>query len=216
MQNTDSFEYSYYSDSLKECYDKFGDVLDLPIISNPYTEILENYHSGDVLDLGAGKALVLYSALKSKLKEGRYFSLDDDTQGIFDYNNITEVEKEKKFRLIVANQFFEHLDIEASIYIFKKASFHLADKGRFIITIPNTSHPNRQISNITHITPWGFNNSYLLYKYSGLNVLKIARYSKRHPRSIIEKFLTRYISRVYRMDWCDSIILIGQKDNSIT
>jgi hypothetical protein len=52
----------------------------------------------------------------------------------------------------------------------------------------------------------------MLYKYAGFEVIKIARYSKRHPKGFMEKLITKYVSRVYRMDWCDSVIMIGQKN----
>jgi hypothetical protein len=205
------FEYGFYSDSLNECYKKFGGIFKLPIIYNPYQEMILQYQKGNILDIGAGKEKPLFNAIKDKLTSGKYYSLDTDPKGIFDFNSIENLPKDLQFSLITANQVFEHLDIQESINMMCTASFHLESKGKIIATVPNIAHPNRQISNITHITPWGFNSFYMVFKYANLDVTKIARYSKRHPAGIIEKLIAKYISRIYRMDWCDSILMIGMK-----
>ena len=205
------FEYGFYSDSLQECYNKFGDIFQLPIIHNPFQEILLQYSEGNILDIGAGKEKLFFSAIKDKLTSGEYFSLDTDPQGTFDFNSVENLPNDLQFSLITANQVFEHLDIQASIEMMYKASIHLERAGKLIVTVPNIAHPNRQISNITHITPWGYNSFYMVFKYANLEVTEICRYSKRHPTGFMEKIITKYISRVYRMDWCDSILMIGTK-----
>lgn len=206
-KNIPKFEYGFYSDCLKETYKKFGEILSLPIIKDPYSEVKNNYITGNVLDIGAGKDKSLERHLK--LKNGKYYSLDNDPCGVFDFKHIDEIPENLRFSMIIANQVFEHLDIQESIEMMVKASSHLEKNGKFIATVPNISHPNRQISNITHKTAWGYNSFYMLFKYANLDVIKIARYSKRYPEGIIEKLITKYVSRVFRMDWCDSIILIG-------
>ncbi len=206
------FQYGFYSDALKECYQKFGSIFELPIIKNAYTETCNFYSQGDILDLGAGHQKVLQNIIQPKMRNGKYYSLDNDPKGTFDFQNIDEIEQSRKFSFVVANQFFEHLTIEDSMDIFLKIAKLMQTNAKFIVTVPNISHPNRQISNIDHKTAWGYNSLYMLYKFADLQVLKIARYSKRHPKGIIEKIITRYVSRIYRMDWCDSIIIIGQKN----
>jgi hypothetical protein len=206
-----NFEYGDYVKCLKECYEKFGGILDLPIVGSPYEEIVKQYNRGNVLDLGAGGKKPLLACLKGKLTDGRYYSLDTDPQGKFDFRSIDEVPADLQFNLIVANQVFEHLTIDESFEMLEKAALHTTAGGKVIATVPNIVHPNRQISHITHKTPWGHNSFYALFSMCGLQPVKIARYSKRLPKGIIEKALAHYLNRLYRMDYCDSILLVATK-----
>jgi hypothetical protein len=206
------FEYGFYSDSLKECFEKFGAIFNLPIVEDPYREMESHYQSGNILDIGSGKEKVFLTLISSKLTTGKYYSLDTDPQGNFDFNTIDDIPDDLKFSLIIANQVLEHLDIQESIGLMYKASSHLESEGKLIATVPNIAHPIRQISNITHRTAWGYNSLYMLFKYADLNVVKIARYSKRHPEGYNEVLLTEQLSKLYGIDWCDSILTLGKKE----
>jgi len=205
------FEYGAYDDYLRECFEKFGGILELPIIRSPYREIIGYYRKGNALDLGAGKKQPLREMLNGKMNAGRYYSLDTDPKGEFDFGSIEEVPADLKFDLVTANQFFEHLTVDESIDLLGNVAAHLAVGGAVVATVPNIAHPTRQISNITHKTPWGFNSFYALFRMVGLQPVKIVRYSKRRPRGPIEMILGFYMNRLYRMDYCDSIMLIAEK-----
>lgn len=207
--NTRKFEYGFYSDCLRECFMRFGSIKDLPILKRHQKRIVDLYHSGKVLDVGAGKEKPLQKSLR--LKDDLYFSLDNDPCGDFTYSSAEEIPNDERFSLIVANQLFEHISLQDSIDLFCILSKHLEKNGYLISTVPNIHHPVRQRTNITHITYWEYKALYMLYKYAGLEVIEISRYSKRHPKGIIERILARYINQIYRIDWCDSILIIGKK-----
>jgi hypothetical protein len=205
------FEYGAYDDYLRECFEKFGGILELPIVRSPYREIVGRYRKGNVLDLGAGKNKPLREMLNGKMKDGRYYSLDTDPKGEFDFGSPEEIPADLKFDLITANQFFEHLTVDESLELLSRVVGHLVDGGEVIATVPNIAHPNRQISNITHKTPWGHHSFFALFKMAGLKPVRIVRYSKRFPRGIIERVLGYYMNRLYRIDYCDSILLVAEK-----
>jgi len=211
MHKIPQFEYGFYRDALQECFQKFGDIFALSIIDNPTRETRNHYACGNILDIGAGKAQPLYKTFQKRLQNGKYYSLDTDPQGDFDFHHIDDIPGELTFSLIIANQVFEHLDIAESIKLMYKVSQRLQVGGRVIITVPNISHPNRQRGDITHKTSWSFEGFYMVFKYANLEVTQIVRYSKRHPQGFMEKLITKYVSRVYRMDWCDSILMVGEK-----
>jgi len=216
MYDIPKFEYGLYRNAIQECYEKFGDILSLPIINSYAREMRSHYTSGNVLDIGAGNAKPLYETFKKSLQHGKYYSLDTDPQGNFDFNSIDEIPLNLRFTLITASQVFEHLGISESIELLWKANHHLLSGGKAIVTVPNISHPNRQWADITHKTPWGAYSFYIVFKYAQLKVTRIARYSKRHPKGFMEKLIARVVSRLYRMDWCDSILMIGEKLNKYT
>lgn len=184
----------------------------MPIIKGPYEKSLKLYRGGKVLDVGAGKEKPMQKCLN--LPDDLYFSLDTDPHGKFNYNSVEEIPENQLFSLITANQFFEHISLQDSIDLVCKLSKHLEKNGYLISTVPNIQHPVRQRSNITHITNWEYKALYMLYKYADIEVVEIARYSKRHPQGFIEKILARYINRIYRIDWCDSILIVGKNTES--
>ncbi|MBS1188462.1 MAG: hypothetical protein H6R10_254 [Rhodocyclaceae bacterium] len=206
-----AFEYGFYDQCLRESYEKFGGILDLPIVDSPYSEARRWYASGNVLDIGAGRAHALERVLDGALKDGRYYSLDTDPRGQFDFAKVQEIPDDLSFSLIVANQVFEHLTIDTSLEVMAHATAHMAPGASIVATVPNVAHPNRFMSNITHVTYWGHHSFYMLFKAAGLEVKNMARYSKVHPRGLIERLFARYAGRIYRMDWCDSLLVRAVK-----
>lgn len=204
------FEYGFFNYCRKECVEKFGSIQDLAIIKGPYEKIKDIYKEGKVLDIGAGTEKLVQKYLS--LSDKYYFSLDNDPGGCFHYSSIEDISENEKFSLITANQFFEHIHLEESIELIYKLSMHLEKFGCLISTVPNIQHPVRQRADITHVTNWDYKALYMLLRYADLEVTEIARYSKRHPKGIIEKILVKYINKIYRMDWCDSILIIGKKN----
>lgn len=206
------FEYGYYNDCLGESFRKFGDILSLPVLDSAYMEVKRNYAGGNVLDIGAGNAHALKQVLGDDIVNGRYYSLDTDPRGHFDFSSVQEIPRELQFSMIVANQVFEHLSIDVSLEVMAHAAARLAPGGRLIATVPNVAHPSRFMSNVTHITYWGHHSFYMLFKAAALEVESMARYSKRHPRGIVERIAAHYIGRIYRMDWCDSLLVRAVKN----
>ena len=137
--------------------------------------------------------------------------MDNDPCGKFNYSSVKEIPKEMLFKLIVANQFFEHLNIQDSIDIICRLCDHLDKNGHFISTVPNIYHPVRIRGDITHVTFWDYKALYTLYKYANLDTIEILKYSKRYPEGVIERIFSKYMNRIYRIDWCDSIFIAGIK-----
>lgn len=211
MNEKIQFEYGAYDDYLRECYEKFGGILELPVIKSPYDEMKEQYQRGNILDLGAGKKKPLQEVMKGKIKEGKYYSLDTDPQGEFDFHDTKDIPADLQFDMVTANQVFEHLTVDESIELLTQTQRVLKQNGKVIATVPNIAHPNRQISNVTHRTPWGHHSFYALFRMAGLDVVKIVRYTKRAPKGSIEKIFAYYMNNIYRIDWCDSILLVAMK-----
>ncbi len=208
----EELDYGFYRQVVQECSIEFGSVFDLPIVANPYFELLSAYKGGDILDIGAGNDKPLYAIIKDYVKGGQYYSLDNSRSGDFDFRAIDEIPLSTTFSYVSANQVFEHLTLEESVSIAEKLEKHLVNGAKIFVSVPNIAHPNRFWTDVTHKTHWNYNNVALPFKMFNIEITKIARYSKRHPQGLIEKALAKYISRIYRMDWCDSILMIGQKN----
>lgn len=207
--NLKFFSYGFYTDARSECFEKFGSIFDVPVVPSLMGEINTTYQGGKVLDVGAAKEKVLMRDMA--LDDNNYFTLDNDPEGGFDFNTISEIPNDMRFSMMVANQFFEHLTIDEAVEYIQLLSDYLEEGGVFIASVPNVSHPNRYWGDPTHRTPWDYKGLYMIMKYGGLETLKIARFGKAHPQSLLDRFLAKSMARIYRIDWCDSILIIAQK-----
>lgn len=195
----------------KECSRRWGSIQALPIVPSAYERCRALYAElgGPVLDVGAGVDKPLQHVLGIAPPE--YASLDNDPDGAFDYRRGEDIPAGRAFRLIVANQFFEHLSIEQTFSVLGRLAAGLAPGGKLLITVPNIAHPNRFWA-VTHVTPWDYMSLCALLELSGLRCVEIARYNKTAgPQTDEERHLVALMARLYRMDWCDSVLLVGEK-----
>lgn len=205
-----SLAYHQLFSARREAHRRFGSVHDLPIVASAYERCRALYAEtgGPLLDVGAGVDQPLRGVLGAPAEA--YFSLDDDPTGEFTYHTAAEIPSGQRFGLIVANQFFEHLTIDGAYQILRTLAGHLAPGGRMVITVPNTAHPTRFWA-VTHVTPWDFMSLYALYELAGLACVEIARYNKTPgPQTEEEHRLVAMLARLYRIDWCDSILAVGK------
>jgi hypothetical protein len=209
-QTNPKFTYGFYTDAREECFKIFGSVFDLPITKDITTEFKALFSKDTtVLDVGAAKYKVLQKTFN--IAEDKYFTLDIDVDGDFSYHTPSDIPAEQKFDIMYANQLFEHLTIDQSVELVTSLSGHLADGGYFMAAVPNIFHPVRYWGDPTHVTFWDYKGLYMLMKYAGLKTVKIARYGKKQPEGFIETFVSKIVARLYRVDWCDSMLIIGQK-----
>ena len=147
-----------------------------------------------------------------RLDNDHYYSLDNDPRGNFDYKAFEEIPRKLKFELIVASQFFEHLTIDEANFIMWNIYHALTDNGLTAITVPNAQHPVRFWGDPTHVTSWPYQYIYSLVKNNKLRIKTVARYTKyKFPRNPIKKYIIRSVCDIFRIDWCDSILVVAQK-----
>jgi len=192
-----------------ECWQRFGGVLDLPI-RTPHEEFRSLLAPGkSVLDFGAGahkpfQSLVLEAA-------ARYFSLDTDPEGSFDFRSFEGIPPDMRFDLVLANQVLEHMPVEKAFEAVCSAHTVLVDGGALLATVPNAAHPVRQWD-CTHITAWPANDLYSLLRSAGFQVTSMARYSKfKLTANPLKRWVVQTVCKEFRIDWCDSVLAVGRK-----
>ncbi len=203
-------DYSTLFKGRQEGFQKFGNIYRLPIIRSPYDYLSTTYQSGLVLDVGAGSDLYIKNLLH--LDEKTYYSLDNDLSGAFNYHKTSDIPHGMQFEWIIMNQLIEHLTINQAVELLSELINFLHPDGRVLITTPNIFHPNRYWGDPTHVTPWGHNALYGLLTGVGYKVPQIYRYSKnRRPLDPFSWMIERIVRSLYRIDWCDSIMVIATK-----
>lgn len=198
-------DYSIISQGRQEAFQRFGPIHQLPIIRSAYDYLQKSYDGGLLLDVGAGTEKYIQQQLN--LDETKYFSLDNDPLGNFTYSQVADIPAEMSFDWMVFNQVLEHLTIDQAHDLLQELRSHLRKYGQVLITVPNVAHPTRYWAE-THVTPWTYAGLYALCRASGYRVLQIYRYSKnRGPMDPLSWIVERTMRRLYRIDWCDSIML---------
>ena len=209
-KDSHSLPYEQFMRWRSECYQRFGSIHDLPIIS-PFEEIRKYVHSTTrILDIGAGVHKTFLQTIQLQLDN--YYSLDNDSSGDFDFCSFNDISPETMFDVMWANQILEHINIPEAIDMLSGAHRHLSPNGHICATVPNISHPVRYWADATHITPWSMYVLYSLFKNTGFHIHTLARYNK-HPltRNPIKRFVVNTVCQTFRVDWCDSLMIIAQK-----
>jgi predicted SAM-dependent methyltransferase len=192
-----------------ECAERFGEVLDFPM-SGPFQSCLKYCKKGKVLDVGAG---VEKSAKKWLNLDGdRYFSLDSDPAGQFDYHDFDDIPGDARFSLVIMNQFLEHLTIDDAHAMLRRAFACLESGGALVASVPNAHHPVRYHADVTHVTNWPYNDLYGLFRHVGFEVVQLARSNKRRwPGNWLKRWIVRTVCEEIRVDWCDTLIIEAKR-----
>jgi len=202
--------YSIYDRGRQDGWQKFGAIHQLPVLRSSYDYIRQSYRGGSMLDVGAGTDLFLQKILN--LEENAYFSLDNDIFGTFTYRDVEDIPADQLFTWIILNQLIEHLSIDQAYALLIGLHPHLQERGYLLITTPNVYHPIRYWGDPYHVTPWNYTALYSLCQASGYQVIQIFRYNKnRGPLDPFSWLFERIIRHLYRIDWCDSIMMIATR-----
>ncbi len=193
-----------------ECYTRFGPVLNLPLRS--LVDELPGILSFQcrVLVVGAGAHKPLQAVVESS--SAKYFTMDTDPNGTFDFRSFEDVQPDAYFDIVVADQVLEHMPVGDAFGMVCEAFRHLSEGGWLIASVPNTAHPVRQWD-CTHVTPWPANDLYSLLRSAGFAVKSMSRFNK-YPLTSnpFKRWVVNTVCREFRVDWCDSIMAIGQKN----
>jgi SAM-dependent methyltransferase len=209
MPEGTSVSWSQITSFRAEAFERFGSILDMPFvdISAELDRLVKA--AGDILDFGAG----VEQPLRTRVKEGsRYWSLDADPLGSFDFADLSEIPEAVRFDLAIANQVLEHIPLDAAVETVHGLAGVLRPGGALAATVPNPSHPVRHWADATHVTQWPVFDLYSVFRVAGLEVDLLARYGKRRlPRRPLRRLIVRAVAVEFRIDWADSLLIVGRK-----
>lgn len=193
-----------------ECHQRFGALHDFPVVDISKELRRLTGEASFLLDVGAGRDHPLTRQVDMTGID--YRSLDTDPDGEFDFTDVAEIPPDLRFDLAVANQVLEHVSVDHALEIVRGVARVLAPGGRFAATVPNASHPVRQWADATHVTAWGVFDFYGLFRTCGLEVELIGRYGKKRlPIHPWRRLLVKTVAREFRVDWCDSILVVSKR-----
>jgi hypothetical protein len=170
-----------------------------------------------LLDVGASDSTAIRCFLDEHCKQLRYFSLDVDRQTKQDFYGWEEVNR--TFDIIVCSQVLEHLLFAEAIRTCSRIYQHLDEGGYAFFTVPNIFHPNRFLTDPTHVTPWSYDKLGGALLALGFEICEIVRYGdfRLKPTSLrgkIMRFVTDKFRPYFDLDFAPSICVVGRKPTS--
>lgn len=188
----------------------FPSIWRLPIAKRHYAVMSKISSVNNVLEIGAGNR-ALKDWVDHRWPNANYFSYDIDKNRPHDFYTLEEITGQ--YDLVVMFEVIEHVTPEQAYEILLTAYEHLKPGGCIVISTPNTFYPPEFMRDVTHITPWCYDELGGMISLAGFEVSKIYRI---YNQSVIKKLFRRYIGyplfRLLQIDYAKQIVAVGRKE----
>lgn len=194
----------------KDIARRFGDIWALPV-ANRYHRVVADIGSAGtkLLEIGAGDRS-FEKKMQGYWGELEYFSCDIDPTYPHDFNHIDEVEGE--YDLICAFEMIEHVTLEEAAHVIERCYEVVRPGGRIALTTPNIYYPPAFMRDVTHVTPFCYDELGALLSLAGFHVQSIHRlYHDSIVKKLIRRFLMYPIFRAIGIDFAKQIIVVANK-----
>jgi len=187
---------------------KYPSVWDVPLVKKELDVLLPNIgDDSKVLEVGAGDR-----RFEAKIREKRpgfvYKSMDVDTATRQDYYDLSSVKE--YFDVIFLFELIEHLSPEDGLAMLEKLRSLLSPGGKVIIGTPNLYHPHRYFGDITHRTPYKYEELGAVMSMAGFGGLEFYRvYNDAFFRRFLKLTLGKCLHRYLDIDFATSVIALG-------
>lgn len=152
---------------------RYPSIWSVPLVKKETDRLLAIIFDGmRVLEVGAGDRR-FGIRLQSLRKDIDYRSFDVDRATRQDYYRIEDVEGE--FDCIYAFELIEHLTPEEGLGLLSRLHGLLRPQGRLLLGTPNLYHPHRYWGDVTHKTPYKYEELGGLMMMAGFGLPSIFR-----------------------------------------
>lgn len=174
--------------------------------------------SGNVLSFGSGNVNdPNYQEIKNIFVNT--FSCDSDTSSGADYKNLDEIEKTKKFDLIICEHVLEHVKIEDFINDLAEKLYNVgADDSKLVVTLPNIYNVGGFFCNFDHKNFAPPIDIAAILCCVGFELIDVYKWSKIHhmvqhfSMNEIEKFLENFLEKNYGLEVDRYVTMVFQKN----
>lgn len=192
---------------------RYPTIWSVPLVKKELDCLLPIVADGDrVLEIGAGDRR--FGKRLQALRPGiEYRSFDIDRNTAQDYYSLAEVEG--SFDCIFAFELIEHLDLEAGFALLQTARGFLRPGGRLLLGTPNLYHPHRYWGDVTHKTPYKYEELGGLLLMAGFGNPKVYRlYNDAWLRRWFRLHVGVYLHRYLDIDFAGTVMVEAVADAS--
>src|SRR4030043_2446370 len=191
-------------------HQQYPTIWNLKIVRKRLPFILTYLKDGEaVLEIGAFNR-ELEGRIKKYYSHILYKSMDIDPTYPHDYSSLEEVHE--KFDLVLLFEVIEHLNVEEGREMIGRIHQILNPGGRVILTTPNVYTPGQYWKDLTHETPYHYEELGGLFLSEGFESIEIYRlFSEPFLRYFIRVCLFSSLFHFLGIDFTKSILLVARK-----
>lgn len=188
----------------------YPEIWDISIVKKE-TDLLRRLirNGTSILEVGAGDRRYEHT-IKKIAPAAIYKGLDIDRKTRQEYYDIDDIHE--NFDFIFMFEVIEHLSKDEAVEMLKKVYTLLNNGGTLLLSTPNLYHPNRYYQDITHKTPFRYEDLGAIMLMAGFNSIKFYRmYNDDFFRRIFRLYLGIFIHKYIEVDFARTILAEGRK-----
>lgn len=184
----------------------YPDIWSLPLVKKEMDRLLPNVAEGfSVLEIGAGDRR-FWKKIQAKRKNVVYRSMDVDRTTQQDFYALDEIHG--SFDLIFAFELIEHLTPEEGLALVNALRTHLSPQGVLLLGTPNLYHPHRYFGDLTHKTPYKYEELGALLRLGGYTKLRFFRvYNDAWLRRLFRVHVGVWLHRYLDIDFAGTVLV---------
>ena len=194
----------------EKVHQQYPEIWDLKIVRKRLPFILKYLKEGEaVLEIGAYDR-ELGGRIKKHYPRALYKSLDIDPSCQHDYTSLEEVKEE--FDMVLLFEVIEHLDWENGKEMVAGIFEILKPGGRVILTTPNIYTPGQYWKDVSHRTPYHYEELgglFLSQRFESIEIFRLFNASL--LKYVMKVYLFSPVFRFLRIDFTKSILLVARK-----
>lgn len=185
---------------------QFPEVWDIPVVKKEMSRLADYARPGaSVLEVGAGDRR--FERRMREVCEGlRYKSFDIDRSTAQDFYTLEEIEG--RYDLIFAFEVIEHMTPAEGLRMTSALREHLAPGGTLLLGTPNLYHPHRYFGDLTHVTPYKYEELGALLVLAGYRIQRFSRiYNDAFLRRALRLHLGTWVHRWLDIDFAPTVLV---------
>lgn len=185
---------------------EYPDIWSLPLVKKEMDRLLPNISEGfSILEVGAGDRR-FWKKIQAKRKNIVYRSMDIDRTTQQDFYTLDEING--TFDFIFSFELIEHLTPEEGLSLIKDLRTHLSPQGVLLLGTPNLYHPHRYFGDLTHKTPYKYEELGALLHLGGYTKLRFFRiYNDAWLRRLFRMYVGIWLHRYLDIDFAGTVLV---------
>jgi 2-polyprenyl-3-methyl-5-hydroxy-6-metoxy-1,4-benzoquinol methylase len=194
----------------EKVHQQYPDIWGMEIVRKRLPFILKYLKDGEsVLEIGAHDR-ELGVRIKKHFPHVLYKSLDIDPSYSHDYTSMDEVKEE--FNMVLLFELIEHLDRETGRKMLTRIYEILKPGGRVILTTPNIYTPGQYWKDVSHLTPYHYEELGGLFLSRQFESIDLFRYFNAPLLQYVMKvYLFSSVFRFLGIDFTKSVLLMARR-----
>jgi len=194
----------------EKVHQQYPNIWSLRIVRKRLPFVLKYLKDGEaVLEIGAHNR-ELGERIKKQNPRILYRSMDIDPTYPHDYHSFEEIRE--KFDMVLLFEVIEHLNREKGRELARKICELLKPGGRVILTTPNVYTPGQYWKDVSHETPYHYEELGGLFLSEGFESIEIYRlFSEPFLRYFFRVYLFSSLFRFLGIDFTRSILIVARK-----